>query len=234
MQSAANVHAFPANSRVSDPLVPPEADVRHFPYFKWPHKIMKCRSMLRGMSNPVLTHAFVHMVAAAMLETPAGSLPNDPLLLSYSAGLSMPEWDRIKEDVLQDWLLCGDERWHHPEVAEMAIESWQRSLFNKERAAKAARASQAAKAAARKAAKSGEPSSTHEAGLKPASSTHEAGLKPACSFPLHSSPFHSPPLHSDSHHAIDGEVQREHEPDDWNEMAEWDRLDRSGHFQQAA
>lgn len=68
-------------------------------------------------------------------EVPAGSLPDDDILLSDYAGYGgvMRAWRRIKDQAMRGWLLCSDGRWYHKVVCDLAVEAWKGRVRNREK-----------------------------------------------------------------------------------------------------
>lgn len=72
--------------------------------------------------------AAIMLAWASWHQIPAASLPNDDSLLIVIAGMGrkapMEDWERIKSDVLKDWVLCSDNRYYHPRIAQRALAAW--------------------------------------------------------------------------------------------------------------
>jgi len=70
--------------------------------------------------------AAVFLWATAWQESPAGSLPNDPVALAAAAHLRREphRWTQIEAQALGGFVLCSDNRWYHPSVCELAIEAF--------------------------------------------------------------------------------------------------------------
>jgi hypothetical protein len=54
------------------------------------------------------------------------SAPDDDIQLASMAGFGrdVDSWLAVREPVMQGWILCSDGRWHHPELAAWAMQSW--------------------------------------------------------------------------------------------------------------
>jgi len=64
----------------------------------------------------------VRLWLAAWQQVPAGSLPNDDrLLCALSGGHRLSRFQKDKEALLQGWVLCSDDRWYHPVLAEQVL-----------------------------------------------------------------------------------------------------------------
>jgi hypothetical protein len=59
-------------------------------------------------------------------QVPAGSLPKNERMLGYLA--QCRSWGKVRDQVMRGWVLCSDERYYHPVVAEKALESWNESV----------------------------------------------------------------------------------------------------------
>jgi hypothetical protein len=68
-------------------------------------------------------------------EVPAASLPDDEALLADYAGYgaAIRAFRKVREQAMRGWQLCTDNRWYHPTVAEVALESWAGRLRNREK-----------------------------------------------------------------------------------------------------
>jgi hypothetical protein len=72
-------------------------------------------------------------------QNPAGSLPNDDRVLAHLSSANA-RWKKIKEGAMRGWVMCSDNRWYHPVVAEKALEALpMRQQYEDKKAANAAR-----------------------------------------------------------------------------------------------
>ena len=107
------------------PLVPAEVDLRDFAFM--PLDVRRLRD-----SRLIATRKGDEVVAAVLLwsaswhQTPASSLPNDDVELSSLAGCgrAIREFKRVRDGAMHGLILCSDNRWYHPVVAEKAAEAW--------------------------------------------------------------------------------------------------------------
>lgn len=103
-----------------DPMTPADADLRHIEHLPvdgdttfrsaaWLRASMEARAVML----PLHWHAFKK-------EVPAGSLPDDDVLLTDAVGFGMDvkRWRKVRPQVLADWILCSDGRFYHPELAK--------------------------------------------------------------------------------------------------------------------
>jgi hypothetical protein len=83
--------------------------------------------------------AAVALWCKSWTQVPAASLPNKDMVLAHLSGNSA-KWKRIKEGAMRGWILCSDDRWYHPVVAEKALAALPgREEFNHKRSAEAER-----------------------------------------------------------------------------------------------
>lgn len=61
---------------------------------------------------------------ASWHQVPCGSLPVDDEILSHLAAAPGNRWQKVKEAVLADFVLCSDGRLYHPELATSANALW--------------------------------------------------------------------------------------------------------------
>ena len=105
------------NLALPEPPVPADADLRHFPSMQ-----IDVRAVRDGQLAPIQdAQAFtVTMLAycVAWHQLPAGSLPDDDLMLARLLSSSLARWRRLRPLVLAGWKKCRDGRLYHPELAE--------------------------------------------------------------------------------------------------------------------
>lgn len=114
---------------MTSPLVPANVDLRDFPYM--PLDVVRLRD------SRIVSHTTGEGFRCAVLlwcvswhQVPAGSLPDDDVQLAAYAGFGriVREWKKVRAEALHGWVLCDDNRWYHPTVAEKALEAWQTRL----------------------------------------------------------------------------------------------------------
>lgn len=126
----------------TDPIVPPEVDLRDFGYM--PLDVVRLRdSDLATIASGEEFKAAVLLWCAAWHQVPAASLPGDDRLLAKYSGAG-GRWPKLKTMALRGFVECSDGRLYHPVIAEKALESWDRKQAQRERtvAARKARLSQ--------------------------------------------------------------------------------------------
>ena len=83
--------------------------------------------------------AAVALWCKSWTQVPAASLPNKDLVLAHLSG-NATKWKRIKAGAMRGWILCSDDRWYHPIVAEKALAALPgREEFNHKKSADAER-----------------------------------------------------------------------------------------------
>ena len=84
------------------PLVPPECDLRDFPFMPvMIHQLKQSRSWLLCKRNPALAFYLLNLWTASWHGKPAASLEDDDLVLADLAMCSDEVWQTIKGDVLR-------------------------------------------------------------------------------------------------------------------------------------
>ncbi len=72
--------------------------------------------------------AWMRLHLRANREQHGGTLPDSDRELAYFAGFSgrqaVEDWREIKPEVMKDWVLCSDGRWHHPMRAKNVLHIW--------------------------------------------------------------------------------------------------------------
>lgn len=107
-------------------LVPEVCDLTNYPYL--PVDVESFRNASFWIkANDVQKIAYMNLLLISWHQIPASSLPNDPLLLEHFAGIGK-RWVKNSNFVLNDWVLCSDNRYYHPYVAKKALEAWVQKL----------------------------------------------------------------------------------------------------------
>ena len=117
-----------------EPLTPADADLKGFDRM-WLNTTRLFRSELWARSTGDEFKAALKLWAEAMLESPAGSLPDDDYLLARLAdyGRDVDGWLSVKAMALHGWIKCSDGRLYHHFVAETVTEAWAERLKFKEK-----------------------------------------------------------------------------------------------------
>jgi len=120
------------------PLTPAECDLRGMPYMPlFGDRLFGSATWIAASPEAKVAalrlwwRSFAH-------EVPAGSLPNDDMLLADYAGygVAVKAWQKIKPQAMRGWLLCSDGRLYHRTVAEVALEAWEQRKRNREKQAR--------------------------------------------------------------------------------------------------
>lgn len=111
------------------PFLPREVDLRDFPFM--PLDVGRLRdSDFAAVSNADEFRAGLLLLCAAWHQLPAGSLPNDDVILARLAGYGRVQehWLAVREGALRGWVECSDHRLYHPVISEKALTAWNRKL----------------------------------------------------------------------------------------------------------
>jgi hypothetical protein len=127
------------------PLTPADCNLRGLPFM--PLDVVRLRdSDTTADIKPATSSAVPCCCGASWHQVPAGSLPDDDIVLSQYAGFGrvMREWQKVRDGALRGWVKCADSRLYHPVVAEKANEAWAGRLKHREKK-EAERASQSSR-----------------------------------------------------------------------------------------
>jgi len=147
-------HHDTPNRRAEDqlaPLTPADSDLRDFQFM--PLDVVRLRdSDIAAVSTGDEFRCAVLLWCVAWHQVPAGSLPDDDVVLSQYAGFGrvVREWQKVRDGALRGWVKCTDGRLYHPVVSEKVNEAWAGRLKHREKK-EAERQRKAAERAARKA-----------------------------------------------------------------------------------
>lgn len=110
-----------------EPPVPADLDLRDLPYLPLDTRRLR-DSALAATQDAEGFRAAVLLWCAAWHQVPAASLPDDDAQLAHLAGFGrdLRSWKRVRQTALHGFVLCADQRWYHPVVAEKAIEAGDR------------------------------------------------------------------------------------------------------------
>lgn len=122
------------------PLTPADCDLRGLPYMPL--------DVIRLLDSDMFAEATGDEFKAAVAlwckswtQVPAASLPNKDKVLAHLSG-NAERWKRIKTGAMRGWILCSDDRWYHPVVAEKVLAALPgREEFNSKKSAEAERKS---------------------------------------------------------------------------------------------
>lgn len=108
-----------------------------------PLHVAKLRdSDMAAEEEPEACWYFILLCSAAWHQVPAASLPNNDTVLMRLAGLGRDKatWKKHRAGALRGFILCNDDRYYHPFVAELALRAWEGRLATQtERSAAAER-----------------------------------------------------------------------------------------------
>jgi len=107
---------------MTTPLLPAHIDLRGMPWMPL-DTVRLIDSDLFALSTGDEFKAAVALWCKSWTQVPAASLPNDDRILAHLSGTSS-RWKRIKAMAMRGWVLCEDNRFYHPVIAEKALEAW--------------------------------------------------------------------------------------------------------------
>ena len=119
-------------SDLPPPLTPADCDLRSG--FEWMalhgHRLFTSGWYGAAMKDPRGGLAALKLWWAAMLQCPAGSLPSDErdLCLLADFGQDMRSWRKHRAVAMRGFILCQDDRYYHPVVAEQALKAYESRL----------------------------------------------------------------------------------------------------------
>lgn len=113
-------------------------DLRDFTYMPL-HiaRLQKSKAWLECKRFPELAFYLMNLWMRAWHEVPAGSIEDDDDVLADAAMCPMPRWMKIKNHVLRNWEKKEDGRLYHSTVTEIAADSWQAKIKQRNRTAAA-------------------------------------------------------------------------------------------------
>lgn len=133
-----------SDSALPDPPVPPDSDLRQFPYM--PLHIMRLltsETWLLGSGDEC--KAAMTLWCVSWQQVPAGSLPKNDRMLAILSGYGAadpnePGWETVREHAMRGWYECSDGRLYHPVLAETVTDALSTRVNRHEIASNAARA----------------------------------------------------------------------------------------------
>lgn len=110
---------------MTHPLVPADVNLQGMPFM--PLDVNRLRdSQLAISASGDEFRAAVLLWCASWNQIPAASLPSDDQSLAAYAGFGrdLKGWRKVKDGAMRGFVLCDDDRFYHPVVAEKALEAW--------------------------------------------------------------------------------------------------------------
>lgn len=110
---------------MTEPLTSSDCDLQDFPFM--PLHVARLRdSDLAATVDPEAAWYAVMLWAASWHQIPAASLPNDDMVLTRLCGLGRDakSFKKHRKGAMHGFILCDDDRWYHPVVAEQANAAW--------------------------------------------------------------------------------------------------------------
>ena len=122
-----------------DPPVPMDADLRHFPAMMIEVTRLLRSEFIMSASKAGIGAAFI-LWCSAWHEVPAGSLPKNERIRAKLALCDWEEWKQVRDEAMNGYVLCSDQRYHHTTGAVFVLDAIKRSLVASEKGRKGAAA----------------------------------------------------------------------------------------------
>ena len=106
-----------------DPLVPAEVDLNGLDFMPMRHMRVLQSTLFVKSTGDEFKAAFA-LWCASWTEIPAGSLPDDDVMLEALSRSKV--WKKVKARALHGWIKCSDGRLYHRIIAPLAINAWER------------------------------------------------------------------------------------------------------------
>lgn len=109
---------------VPDPLVSADVDLNGYEFMPLFGERLR-RSSFNTRATDAEFRAAINLWWSSWWETPAASLPNNERDLCRLAGLKdLRKWRAVREIAMHKWVLCRDDRWYHPVLADIACSTF--------------------------------------------------------------------------------------------------------------
>jgi hypothetical protein len=108
------------------PLTPPECNLRGYEWMPlFGNRLFSSGWYVAALKDGRGGIAALKLWWVAMLQVPAGSLPNDEeeLALLADFGSDLRGWRKHRPVAMRGFVLCSDNRWYHPMCAEQAVKA---------------------------------------------------------------------------------------------------------------
>jgi len=114
---------------VPNPFVPAEVELRDFPFIPLDCVRFRDSGLVSEASSD---EDFAQIGIAVVLwtiawhQTPAATLPGDERAIAKLVGFGrdLDGWRRLSPGAMRGFVKCSDGRFHHPVIAEKALEAW--------------------------------------------------------------------------------------------------------------
>lgn len=111
-------------SKLPAPLTAPDTDLRGYQFMPL-HGDILFRSAFNVRASDAEFRAALNLWWSAWWESPAASLPNNERDLARLAGLpDLRKWRKVRELVMEKWVLCSDDRWYLPFLADLSTDAY--------------------------------------------------------------------------------------------------------------
>lgn len=116
------------------PLTPSDCDLRGLEWMPlYGHRLFA--SDFDAHASDAVFRAAFNLWWSAWNQVPAASLPDNEVTLCRLAGLGrdLRTWRAVRERALHGFTRCGDGRFYHRALAELALSAWDRRLKDRKR-----------------------------------------------------------------------------------------------------
>ena len=121
-------------SDLPEPMTPPECDLRGYDFMPLlGQRMFTSEFYLRSSAEGF--RAGIRLLWAAWQQCPAGSLPDDDVMLCRLAdlGTNLKRWRKLRPEALKKFIKCSDGRLYNPLLSEWVLTAWKKRLRERER-----------------------------------------------------------------------------------------------------
>jgi hypothetical protein len=115
-------------------MTPPECDLRGYDFMPLlGQRMFTSEFYLRSSAEGF--RAGIRLLWAAWQQCPAGSLPDDDVMLCRLAdlGTDLKRWRKLRPEALKKFIKCSDGRLYNPILSEWVLTAWKKRLRERER-----------------------------------------------------------------------------------------------------
>lgn len=122
------------NETLPAPPITRDINVTEFPYMPLDvRRLLTSTTWIEAAKDGKLGHALICLWCESWQQIPAGSLPNNDVVLARLSMCEEETWNRIKIKAMDGFTLCSDDRFYHHVVIEKAVNAYNSKLARKER-----------------------------------------------------------------------------------------------------
>lgn len=105
------------------PLVPAHVDITGMDYMPLSIERLISSDLYIKSTGEEFKAAFT-LWCASWKQSPPGSIPNEEKLLKFLS-CAGTKWKRVRDVALHGFVLCNDNRYYHPVIADMVMTAWE-------------------------------------------------------------------------------------------------------------